>query len=209
MTKNKILKQLKTLFYILLPLIGGGWVGVACSEEEDVEANEYANWQTRNEAYFLTLEDSLKRDGSQWKKIKSFTKDDTSTGKPTDYIYVKVLETGTGTESPYYTDTVTTSYALRLMPTPQHPEGPLIQQTFYGNRFDWQTTGTFKTPLNSGSLAVSGFVTALLHMHSGDRWRVYIPYEQAYGASEQTSIPAYSTLVYDLALIKFTHPAEK
>ena len=209
MTKNKILKQLKTLFYILLPLIGGGWVGVACSEEEDVEANEYANWQSRNEAYFLTLEDSLNRDGSQWKKIKSFTKDETSAGKPTDYIYVKVLETGTGTESPYYTDTVTTSYALRLMPTLQHPEGPLIQQTYYGNRFDWQTTGTFRTPLNSSSLAVSGFVTALLHMHSGDRWRVYIPYEQAYGASEQTSIPAYSTLVYDLALIKFTHPAEK
>jgi hypothetical protein len=95
----------------------------SCSEEEDIEANEYANWLSRNDAYFLTLEDSLNRDGSQWKKIKSFTKDETSAGKPTDYIYVKVLETGTGTESPYYTDTVTTSYALRLMPTPQHPEG--------------------------------------------------------------------------------------
>jgi FKBP-type peptidyl-prolyl cis-trans isomerase FklB len=188
--------------FTFLPLL-------SCSEEEDAEANEYANWQTRNDAYWKTLEDSLTRGNGQWKKIKSFTKDETAAGEATDYIYVKVLETGTGTESPYFTDTVTTSYALRLMPTTQHPEGFLVQKTYYGNTYDQQTTGTFVTTLNNSSLVVSGFITALLHMHSGDRWRVYIPYGQAYGASSQTNVPAYSTLVYDLALIRFSHPTKE
>ena len=49
-----------------------------------------------------------------------------------------------------------------------------------------------------------GFVTALLHMHSGDRWRVYIPYQLGYNTTEKTGIPAYSTLIFDLALIDFT-----
>ena len=180
----------------------------SCSEEEDVEANEYANWQARNDAFWLTLEDSLKT-GGEWKKIKGFTKDETVEGTATDYIYVKVLEEGTGTESPYFTDTVTTSYALRLIPTTQHPEGYLVQKTFYGDRFDWQTTGTFVTILSSSSLTVTGFVTALMHMHSGDRWRVYIPYKQGYGSQEQTGLPAYSTLVYDLALLCFSHPVKE
>lgn len=199
------------MMMLFLPLVGAI---SSCSEEEDAEANEYANWQTRNDAFWLTLEDSLmmsqasslSTEAGRWKKIKSYTKDEKVEGVATDYIYVKVLEEGTGTESPYFTDTVTTSYALRLMPTTQHPEGYLVQKTFYGDRFDWKTTGTFVTILSSSSLAVTGFVTALMHMHCGDRWRVYIPYCQAYDSQEQTNIPAYSTLVYDLALIRFSHP---
>ena len=182
---------------------------ISCSEEEDVEADEFSNWQQRNDAFWMTLEDSLKS-GSEWKKIKHFTKEQTSEGAATDYIYVKVLESGEGSNvSPFYTDTVTTSYALRLIPTVSYPQGYLVQKTYYGNTFNWETTGTFKTPLNSSSLAVSGFITPLLHMHRGDRWRVYIPYVLAYNSQEQSSIPAYSILVYDLALIDFTHPKEQ
>ena len=198
----KILQKILLATLLCLPLAGAV---TSCGEEEDTEANEYADWRARNDAYWLTLEDSL-RQGSQWLKIKHFTKDQTAPGAATDYIYVKVLESGSGTVSPYYTDTVTTSYALRLMPTATYPEGYLVQKTYYGEPFDWRTTGTFQTALNSSSLAVGGFVTALLHMHQGDRWRVYIPYQLGYDSKEQTAIPAYSTLVYDLALLSFTHP---
>ena len=191
------------MILLFLPLAG---TIVSCSESEDEEIDEFSNWQSRNDAYWLTLEDSLKK-GSQWMKIKHFTKNPDGEGKPTDYIYVKILETGTGsTDSPYYTDTVRTSYALRLIPTVNYPEGYLVQQTFEGNRFNWQTTGVFETALNSSNLAVTGFITPLLHMHKGDRWRVYIPYVLGYNATSQTTIPAYSILVYDLALIDFTHP---
>lgn len=182
----------------------------ACSEQEDEEANEYQNWQIRNDAYFLTLEDSLKQ-GSQWKKIKHFSKSgDNATGKATDYIYVKVLEEGQGTESPLYNDTIRCSYELRLMPTPQHPAGIPVQQTFFG-KFSWDTTGIFQFMLAStgnGGIAVEGFRTSFLYMHKGDRWRVYIPYQLAYGDTESASIPAFSTLIYDIALIDFWHPGE-
>jgi FKBP-type peptidyl-prolyl cis-trans isomerase FklB len=50
---------------------------------------------------------------------------------------------------------------------------------------------------------VTGFGTALMRMHRGDRWRVYIPYQLAYGSSARSSIPAYSTLIFDLQLEDF------
>jgi FKBP-type peptidyl-prolyl cis-trans isomerase FklB len=49
-------------------------------------------------------------------------------------------------------------------------------------------------------------------MHVGDRWRVRIPYTLAYGESANTSgsvtIPAYSNLVFEIALYDFWHPGE-
>ena len=50
---------------------------------------------------------------------------------------------------------------------------------------------------------VDGFATALQHMHIGDQWRVYIPYQLGYGSSEKTGIPAFSTLVFDIALVNY------
>ena len=41
-------------------------------------------------------------------------------------------------------------------------------------------------------------------MHRGDYWRVYIPYQLGYGAVKNGTIPAYSTLIFELALIDFS-----
>ena len=150
-----------------------GGLLASCSETEDEETNEFLNWQQRNEAFFATLEDSLKL-GSQWKKIKTYSKDASAEGKQTDYIYVRVLEEGTGTESPMFTDSVRTSYSLFLIPTISYPAGYPVQQTYYG-QFDWQTTGALDFKIST--LAVDGFMTAALYMHKGDRWRVFIPYQ--------------------------------
>ena len=81
------------LFWLLVFLFSAGTV-VSCSETDDEEAYEYANWQARNDAYFATLEDSLSRGGSVWKKIKAYTKDEKTPGVNTDYIYIKVLKSG-------------------------------------------------------------------------------------------------------------------
>ena len=45
---------------------------------------------------------------------------------------------------------------------------------------------------------IEGFRTALLNMHTGDRWTVYIPWEQGYGKRSSGPIPAYSTLIFDI-----------
>ena len=48
---------------------------------------------------------------------------------------------------------------------------------------------------------IEGFRTALLNMRTGDRWTVYIPWEQGYGKRSSGPIPAYSTLIFDIELI--------
>ena len=51
-----------------------------------------------------------------------------------------------------------------------------------------------------------GFATAIQKMHVGDRWRVYIPYALGYkNSTSNASIPAYSTLVFDVTLVSFSH----
>ena len=207
----EILRKLKAIIYILLPFIGGGWVGVSCSESEDEAADEFANWQVRNETYFATLEDSLSRGGSAWQKFKTYSKDQQIISANSDYVYVKVLESGSETVSPIYTDTVRVSYRGRLIPSANYPEGKVFDQTYAGT-FNWQTTAVSKS-VASGF--VDGFTTVLLHMHPGDRWRVYIPYQLGYGVNSKSSstssesLPGYSTLIFDLALVEYWHPGEK
>ena len=179
---------LPLFLFTFLPLL-------SCSESEDEVTNEYANWQTRNEAYIADIAKKCQR-------VKVFTKDQQAEGPVSDYVYYEVLEQGEGGESPYYSDTVRISYRGRLIPTTSYPEGFVFDQTYTG-QFSWQTTGV-STSLTNGF--VDGFTTILQHMHRGDRWRVYIPYQLGYNTTKKDNIPAYSTLIYDLALIDFTHP---
>ena len=47
---------------------------------------------------------------------------------------------------------------------------------------------------------ITGFQTALLAMHKGDHWRVYIPYQAGYGTKRDGAIPAFSTLIFEIEL---------
>ena len=174
----------------------------ACSEDDATE-DEYADWQQRNEAYFAAVaSDSLGSTGSrsQWLRLKSFALDQDSEGQATDYVYVKKLVEGSGSDSPRYTDSVRVAYQKRLMPTSAHPEGYVFDTTIYGD-FDLKTAATAKF-LTSGT--VDGFCTALMYMHRGDRWRIYIPHQLGYGSTVQSGVPAYSTLIFDVELVDFS-----
>ena len=47
----------------------------SCSESDDEDlTGEFANWQERNDAFFFTLEDSLRSNSALWTKWKSYTK---------------------------------------------------------------------------------------------------------------------------------------
>lgn len=177
----------------------------SCSESADESADEYANWQQRNEAYFATLEDSLSRDPGTWTKVKTFTKDEDVAGEATDYVYVKMLEAGTSSDRPMYTDSVRISYRGRLIPTVSYQDGYVFDQTYSG-AFHWETTAVSDALVSS---FVDGFTTALLHMHRGDYCRVYIPYQLGYRTSASGSVPAYSTLIFDLALIDIGRAGQK
>ena len=170
----------------------------ACSED-DSATDEYANWQERNEAFINQYATA-----GSLRKIRAYTQDDTTTGKSGDYIYVKVLETGTGTESPLYTDTVRVAYRGRIIPTTSYPDGAVFDET-YINDFSWQTAGM--ADFVAGEM-ITGFSTALMNMHKGDRWQVIIPYQLGYGTTSTNAIIGYSTLIFDIALLDYWHPGD-
>ena len=198
---------MRKLSYIFLAVILFPFVGIVSSCSEDSkEEDEFDKWQEKNEEI---LNQWVANPG--YKKILTFSKNESTTAsfKNTDYIYVEVLETGDGAESPFYTDTVRVAYRGHYIPTASYPEGLVFDQTYLDD-FDWKTAGTAK--FQAGSL-VDGFSTALMHMHVGDRWRVRIPYMLGYGkndykASSSTTIPGYTNLVFEIAMYDMWHPGE-
>ena len=197
---------MKNWKYILLSVILFPLVGMVSSCSEDTEAEgEFDNWQEKNEKVLDQWAAN-----SSYRKILTFSKDESTTMsfKNTDFIYVEVLESGDGTETPLYTDTCRVAYRGHYIPTVSYPEGLVFDQNYLDD-FNWMTAGTSK--FVAGAL-VNGFSTALMHMHVGDRWRVRIPYMLGYGKSDYSSgsntIPGYSNLVFEIALYDFRHPGE-
>jgi FKBP-type peptidyl-prolyl cis-trans isomerase FklB len=195
--KEKLLKHLKVIVYILLPFMGGGWLGAACSKN-DATTDVHANWKERNDVFFASLEDSLTRGIGTWRKLPSYSKTPKSN---TDYVYVKVIPTGfetTDTVRPLFNDSVRVSYQGRIISTEvaNSSDGKIFDGTVYGD-YNVKTNATARFKVSG---TVLGFTTALLHMHRGDTWRVYIPYALGYGAASQTGLPAYSTLIFDMTL---------
>lgn len=178
----------------------------SCSEE-DGTVQEYPNWQSTNETFFNHLSDSVKAlieadpSRSDWKRIKDWTKSSEYIGTNADYVIVKVVSEGSSTEvsSPKYTDTVAVHYAGRLLPSTSYPQGLRFDASF-NEPFD-EATSVVSEMLVSAT--VSGFATALQHMRRGDHWIVYIPYQLGYGTTDKSSIPAYSTLMFDIRLKDF------
>jgi FKBP-type peptidyl-prolyl cis-trans isomerase FklB len=174
----------------------------SCSESEE-EESEFANWQERNETFFNEVYNRARSTNSgEWRIYSQWSLNEEVATDAEDYIVVQVLETGTGSGCPIYTDSVRVHYSGRLMPTSSYAEG---------YEFDKSWTGTFRPAVAkpySGvvNAFVDGFSTALMKMHVGDRWRVYIPYKLGYGTSSRTGIPAYSTLIFDLRLVGYSKP---
>jgi FKBP-type peptidyl-prolyl cis-trans isomerase FklB len=201
MTNGKVMRMIG-LSFIIFHL---SFSLCACSED-DATTDEFANWRERNDA----TTDQWAASGM--KRIRTFTQDDTSTGKSSDYIYVEVLEAGDGTESPLYTDTVRVAYRGRLIPTTNYANGFVFDETYVGD-FSWHTAGVATMAISgTKSSLVNGFATALMNMHKGDRWLVHIPYQLGYNATSSGSVTAYSNLTFDIALLDYwgagdPHPA--
>ncbi|MDE5782930.1 MAG: FKBP-type peptidyl-prolyl cis-trans isomerase [Prevotella sp.] len=200
-TVYRVKKLVKVLPFYLVAF----WLITACSEDTG-EVDDYANWEERNEVYFASLTDSLRNDPIHWSRIKSFSLDSQTEGAATDYIYVKTIASGEGSESPLYTDSVRVSYQGRVIPTVSYPQGYVFDGTVYGD-YSLATNATTRMKISS---LIIGMQTALLHMHRGDYWRVYIPNELGYKSQDQTNsgIPPYSTLIFDLTLIDFSPVGE-
>ncbi len=79
-----------------------------------------------------------------------------------------------------------------------HYEGTLIDGTVFDSSIKRGEPAVFGV-----NQVIKGWVEALQLMEEGAKWRLYIPYDMAYGehgAGEM--IPPYSALVFDVELIK-------
>lgn len=176
---------------------------IASCSESDETVEEYPNWQQTNDAYWSQLytraNDSIKAGSQNWKIIRNWSLEDSLSTANTNYIIVNVLKHGTGSGSPLYTDSVRCHYIGHLLPSTSYPSG---------YRFDGSVQeGVSVEQSIPASFLVSsltdGFATALQHMHIGDEWNVYVPYNLGYGTSATGSIPAYSMLIFYIKLTSY------
>lgn len=178
-------------------------VFTACSETEEV--GKYDNWRARNEAFIDSLANvyATASDRGGLDRVEMLT-------APGNYIYYKAIEEALvpNSESPKYTDYVKVYYKGMNM---------------LGEYFDGNFTGD--NPVINGSnpnegdsptttFQVSGVIVGwgeiLQKMKIGNRWRVYIPWQYAYGSSGSGSaILGYSTLIFDLKLLDFASTQEE
>lgn len=198
----------------------------SCTENDDT-VEEYANWQSKNETYwdnlYTTTQQKIKGGDTSWKIILNYTfqnqKQTTGsalTYRPENYIIAHVEQAGTGTTSPLYSDSVSMHYMGRLIPSTTYTSGLIFDKSWSSNQFNATTSRpvhsyiglTYDAEGKPTSL-VDGFTTALMSMHRGDHWTVYIPYQLGYGEKNSGVVPAYSTLIFDLRLNDFSHPGVK
>ncbi len=180
----------------------------SCSEDDDTE-EEFPDWEATNTAYFsnlyTTAQALIAGGDTSWKIIRSWSlpaDDDIFTADEEDNIVVEVLEEGNGEGCPLYSDYAWVHYKGSLLPSVSYPSGYVFDQSYYG---DYNEATAMPSSLLVSSL-VDGFATALQNMHIGDYWRVYIPYQLGYGTVDSGSIPAYSTLIFEIRLIAYARP---
>ena len=101
-------------------------------------------------------------------------------------LQYEVIKAGTGV-SPSLTDKVQTHY-----------EGRLIDGKIFDSSYKRGEPATFGV-----NQVIKGWTEALQLMKEGDKWRLYIPQDLAYGERGAGSdIPPYSALIFDVELLK-------
>ena len=190
-----MMKSLRILFALTLSVLFG-----LTSCEETTDAGEFDNWQSRNTQFIDSIADVARENAyGDWKVFLAEGLDATKVWGDEYYVYCQVLEAGTGSGHPLFTDSVVVNYSGRLMPSDTYPDGYQFDSSYSG-----EFNPSFNVPVGMKlSATVPGFYTAVQQMVDGDRWMVYIPYQLGYGAKSVTGVPAYSSLVFDINLVSF------
>ncbi len=101
-------------------------------------------------------------------------------------VMYRILEEGHGTKCPKPNGIVYVHYTGRLID---------------GTVFD-STAGEPLPALFVVRDLIMGWQIALTRMHEGDKWEVIIPAKWAYGSTKMDDIPAHSTLIFEMELVK-------
>lgn len=125
--------------------------------------------------------------GTGQEYLDAKAKEDGVIALPSGLLY-KVIRKGTGA-SPKPTDKVETHY-----------RGTFADGKQFDSSYDRGQPAQF--PVNR---VIAGWTEALQLMKEGGKWELYIPYDLAYGAQGRAGIPAYSTLIFELELLRIVN----
>ena len=173
---------------ILLLLIGTIVIPlVSCDDSDEIDTV----WKKATEAIFAEISHN-----PDYSKIYSQSK--------MGYILYKELESGYG-EMPIFTDSVKVLYKgwykkdwTKADTYTDSKGNKIINKIIFDSS---PRKGEFPTRLKVSDL-IDGFATALQNMQEGDKWEVWIPWKLGYGETTYGSIPAYTTLVFEIKLLE-------
>lgn len=212
------LKRLSTMLLALASLLCCTAGLASCEDNAGKEDNsEFTDrWKERNAQYFLDRMNEAKAaiseakatygndwaDHCPWRVERSWAKVDGPGIGTTDSICYRIVQRGTGSKAlPLYTDSVRVNYIGRLIPTESYADGRVFDHSGLYDDEASVFSPSFSIPTSFAvSNLVEGYTTLLLHMNVGERVRVYLPQEMAYGSVSSSAMPAYSTLVFDVQL---------
>ena len=193
----------KSIFWVLGLLFSVSFAVSSCEETEGV-VDPYFNWEERNQLYIDSIARVARANPDQWKIIHTYKFNppvNDLNPDVNDYVYCKVLENGTGTMKPLFTDSVTANYRGKLIPLYDGTE-VIFDQSYQGElKEDVAVPVTFGVWDGAGGV-IEGWSSVLQQMVEGDRWEVHIPYQLGYGIHGRDVIPGYSALVFDMQLVK-------
>lgn len=197
----------KSIFW-LMGLLFSVSLAVTSCEETDGVVDPYFNWQERNELYIDSIarvaNANLGNEVGQWKAVHTYKFNppiNDLNPDVRDYVYCRILEKGTGTVKPLYSDSVAAHYRGQLIPL-YDGQKVVFDQSFQGElKEDLAVPVTFGLWEGVGGV-IEGWSSALPQMVEGDRWEVHIPYQLGYGIYGKGEVPGYSALVFDIQLVK-------
>lgn len=198
---------MKRILAFSLTLLTAALSFISCKETEAYD--DKADWENRNIAFMENVVSQYAASPAnvataqegQIFRLLSYKLDPSKDWDPlTSYVYCKVIERSENTGSPCFSDSVKINYRVRLMPTDDYPQGQVIDQSYRTDKLDPEVNIPYPFCISG---LIEGVSTALMYMHTGDTWLLYIPYQLGYGTSAKSDIPAYSTLLFEVNLARF------
>lgn len=162
-----------------------GVMAISCSDDDNWK--DYTDWRNTNNDWLSRMADSIDTDGSRY-----YTKI-VPDWDPAAYVLIHYFNDRKLTEgnlSPLMTSTVDMIYI-----------GHLYNDSIFDSSYSNTQYGDsiFRTQACN---VIEGWQIALNDMRVGDTCEVIIPYPQAYGSSGSGSILPYSTLRFNMKLVR-------
>lgn len=139
------------------------------------------------QAYFMQQQEYVKQEtvAKNRKFIADYAKANKDVKRTESGLLYRILKAGTGVVATD-TNTVEVNY-----------EGKLIDGTIFDSSYQRGRTAEFKP-----SQVIKGWTEALKLMPEGSTWELVIPAELGYGERESGPIPANSTLIFKVEVVK-------